>query len=339
MREKSAALEFGALILELGLKGIEVAPHVAQRLRYGRREIAIFGPGGSGKTTLATFLAGKPVVDSTKRRYVRSTVGGDTERFEGRRSWKIRAVPGQIQDFKNDWVQVLERVSSGKAHGIINVVSWGYHALDQQRYEDTSYYVPGMSQQEFLSVYLNTRRQEEINVAGVLADELEDNFNLLLSLHQQSDQLREAIKNYRRLALYRYALIRVLPIVTLGMLFSLIILSLIHRTIANYAIFWSPVLVTANIAALLGASRFQPLRNRRGRFIELRTQAEQLDEYIRVASSYEEHVVRSSSTHGMLLALTLARAISSATSALREGQTLGLLNSQHSHTSTGSGYN
>jgi len=56
MREKSAALEFGALILELGLKGIEVAPHVAQRLRYGRREIAIFGPGGSGKTTLATFL-------------------------------------------------------------------------------------------------------------------------------------------------------------------------------------------------------------------------------------------------------------------------------------------
>jgi len=74
-------------------------------------------------------------------------------------------------------VQVLERVSSGKAHGIINVVSWGYHALDQQRYEDTSYYVPGMSQQEFLSVYLNTRRQEEINVADVLADELEDNFN------------------------------------------------------------------------------------------------------------------------------------------------------------------
>lgn len=187
-----------------------------------------------------------------------------------------------------------------------------------------------------------SRVSDESDVASfqVVAGEKEiDTLLLLLSLHQQSDQLRTAINDYRRLALYRYVLIFALPMSTLGLLFSSIIWSFIHQNVANYGIYWPVVLVIANISALPVASRSHLLRNHRERLMELRTQAEQLDEYIRVASSYEEHVVRSSSTHGMLLALTLARAISSATSALREGQTLGLLNSQHSHTSTGSGYN
>jgi hypothetical protein len=55
-------------------------------------------------------------------------------------------------------------LSAGKALGLINVVSYGYHALELASYKHSDIYQEGMSETDFATAYTQRRREIELEL-------------------------------------------------------------------------------------------------------------------------------------------------------------------------------
>lgn len=141
-------------------------------LKDGYLRVVVFGPGGTGKTTLGEFLSGDS--DAVDDLEYQESITQEDFAVPGNVFGSMLVPPGQKARQERHWSQLFELLQSGRSSGIVNVVSWGYHSFQGIRYQDTKYYNEGMSRKDFLDVYLENRRYREIDVFETLMPRIVD---------------------------------------------------------------------------------------------------------------------------------------------------------------------
>jgi hypothetical protein len=142
-----------------------------RKLFQGTGQIPIFGDGGTGKTTLGKFLVGELDTDIAVGKY-RTTLETDKFSLPGEIPCVLHVPPGQERYRPAHWPALYRLLSEGKAGGIINIVSWGYHSTELE-YERHTVYRKGMSEAEYIDAYLEYNRQREIKALQELAPHLQ----------------------------------------------------------------------------------------------------------------------------------------------------------------------
>lgn len=149
----------------------KLTKRIGYLLTRGTLKIAVFGPGGVGKSTLGHFVSRggeairphdykeSPVIE--KYTISDEVVG------------KLLVPPGQERRIEDYWPELYRQLVQGKSRGIINVVSWGYHSFELAM-KDTRYFMPGMSKDEFLAAYLKAKRHRELEIIHELAPRIKD---------------------------------------------------------------------------------------------------------------------------------------------------------------------
>jgi GTPase SAR1 family protein len=158
-----AAWENKATILETGKKIITL-------LSKGWITIVVFGSGGVGKTTLGNLLSGSLDPEVKNIDYIESET---TESFpiKSKVFGSILVPSGQLRRRTVTWNSLFQRMTTGKAAGVINVVAWGCHSvsgLAEYRehiiYKDwkASHANEDLSVQHFTTMFRKEKLEEEI---------------------------------------------------------------------------------------------------------------------------------------------------------------------------------
>jgi energy-coupling factor transporter ATP-binding protein EcfA2 len=168
-----------ATIIELaaiGARGVQENAKLRKlfrKLRYritkGRMRVVVFGPSGTGKSTLGQFLAGQ--IDTLSPvKYLKSL-----ETF----SYSLQAdvvctliVPGgEPMREQLDWPGLYRELGKGRIGGVINVVSYGYHTFAERSIMQATPRQGGTITDMF-SAYLEDRRQRELEIIASLVPHL-----------------------------------------------------------------------------------------------------------------------------------------------------------------------
>ena len=142
-------------------------------VRKGKQRIALFGPGGVGKTTTAKFLAGSfdPLTFSAS--YDESLTTEDFS-LKGDIVCSLIVPPGQERRRDRTWGDIYEILAEGKINGIINLVAFGYHSFWGFSYKETKYYQENMTKEDFVEAYLKARQAKEMDILRELMPRLSD---------------------------------------------------------------------------------------------------------------------------------------------------------------------
>lgn len=167
------ALSSTITILETSKKVNSKTQMLYKRLREGKVRIGIFGAGGTGKTTLAYSLAGK--LDELSLEYTETPTAEEVNIGKNviGNYW---IAPGQEERIQTEWPQMFREITNGKITGIINVVSYGYHATDP-RIPWTGlnkYYTTGQSKADFLKKFQEERLKIELKFLEELVPRIKD---------------------------------------------------------------------------------------------------------------------------------------------------------------------
>ncbi len=117
---------------ELSRRAVPGFQRIVKRFQNGKLKIAIFGAGGTGKTTLGNMLAGKAGASSILNPYQESI---SVDRI------KLADIPGSViivpgqEPRQNKWDEVFSEIIDGQINLIINVVSYGYHSFEGISYQ------------------------------------------------------------------------------------------------------------------------------------------------------------------------------------------------------------
>jgi energy-coupling factor transporter ATP-binding protein EcfA2 len=148
-----------------------------KKLRYWivhRRLIVLtFGPAGTGKTTLASILSGNSDHLKAPGRYV-SSLSVEEVGLPGDLVCTVVVAPGQRRYMDTIWPELYSNLPRGRAGGIINVVSYGYHAFTDRSYKDSTLYREEMTETQFLAAYQEERRRIELDVIQRLVPRISD---------------------------------------------------------------------------------------------------------------------------------------------------------------------
>jgi len=136
--------------------------------KKGKVLIVVFGAGGTGKSTLGKLLSGQNTPTTLPLGYTVS-LGLEPFGFAGHTFGRFLVPPGQEVKRPYFWNELYEKFSTVKRFGIMNLVSWGYHALDQLKLEDHKLYKEEDNTATFLDKFLTDRRQEEIKALNEIA--------------------------------------------------------------------------------------------------------------------------------------------------------------------------
>jgi len=139
----------------------------------GRVRIAIFGPGGVGKTTLGYYLSGGHLSDFHDQKYQES-INIEKYSFDGNVICDLLVPPGQARRQEYTWTRLFQSLASGEVQGIINIVSAGYHSFSELSYQETQYYQEDMSIEDFVQAYRQSSMQRELDVIERLTPRLCD---------------------------------------------------------------------------------------------------------------------------------------------------------------------
>ena len=168
--------------------------------RAGQFKCFAFGPGGVGKTTLGKLLSGEYTLENVPPDYDLSL---EREEFgvEGRYFVGLNVPPGQEEKRGYHWDQLYREISGARRYAIINVVSWGYHSLGKIEMSQHKLFRPGMSPEQFLSVFLDDRKAAEIALLREMLPHLKStpgNLRMLTVVTKQDLwwSERNAVKNY-----------------------------------------------------------------------------------------------------------------------------------------------
>ncbi|MFP2905346.1 Rab family GTPase [Pyxidicoccus sp. 3LFB2] len=131
-------------------------------LRNGRLRVAILGPGGTGKSTLAEVL-GEPIQAETPPVGAYS-VSAITEeaKITGVPFGLLKVGPGQERRRAAHWPEILREISDGTIDGIIFLAAAGYPALEGSSYTQHETYRAGLSAQEWLPLFRDWALKEEL---------------------------------------------------------------------------------------------------------------------------------------------------------------------------------
>lgn len=124
--------------------------------------VLIVGPGGVGKSTLGSALDGE--TQESARLVAKYTESTDIEQrsLRGHDSMQVVVLPGQEHRRVSTWGEWEKRIASGEVHGIIHVVSYGYHSIGLIDIDEHRLWKG--DQEQFLRDYLEESRNEELNV-------------------------------------------------------------------------------------------------------------------------------------------------------------------------------
>jgi hypothetical protein len=137
-------------------------------IKHGHVRIAVFGLGGTGKTTLGDLLSGQYTPGSKAKAYKLSL---KTEEVTPKGDFvSTLFIPGgQDRNISGDWPALYQSLASGKTRGVVNVVAWGHHSFTDISYKETKYFKnlpknsPSRASKEaFVRYYLETKRKEEL---------------------------------------------------------------------------------------------------------------------------------------------------------------------------------
>jgi GTPase SAR1 family protein len=157
-------LSTGIGVVDISKKVFPTFERVFKRLKDGDLKIAIFGAGGTGKTTLGQILAGEDGLGGLPT--YRESIRTEQYKLDSNVIGSVVVVPGQERR-EDTWDDLLRSLTLGKVKLIIHVVAWGHHsfgASDSLGYAQHRLYQAGMSSDDFVAVYTNDRRQRELGV-------------------------------------------------------------------------------------------------------------------------------------------------------------------------------
>jgi Fe-S cluster assembly ATPase SufC len=168
--ETLEAISTAVSVAELSDKTFPTFKRLFKRIKDGELAIAIFGAGGTGKSTLGKYLSGKLKNSQLSSGYQES-ISIEKYTLESSVIGSVIVVPGQERR-QDSWDDLLRTISQGKVSLIINVVSWGYHSFGAFSYQQSPLYQSGMTVLEFLEIYTEERRKREIQVLKAIAPHL-----------------------------------------------------------------------------------------------------------------------------------------------------------------------
>jgi hypothetical protein len=115
----------------------------------GELNIAIFGSGGTGKTTFGKILSKKYELSSFYKPSInREDYNLDSTNVFG----SVIVLPGQERK-QSSWDEVLKDLPSGKIRLIIHIVSNGYNSFGEISWIQHKLYLNGMTKLEFVKEY------------------------------------------------------------------------------------------------------------------------------------------------------------------------------------------
>lgn len=147
-------------------------------VKNGHVRIAVFGLGGTGKTTLGEILSGQVKTGSPGKPY---QLSHKTDEFSVQGDYVCTVIVpgGQEQRILNDWPAIYRTLAAGKSRGVINVVAAGHHSFSHVNYRETRYYkalAREMDREprrdEFIEHYLRDRRDAELAITRELIPHL-----------------------------------------------------------------------------------------------------------------------------------------------------------------------
>lgn len=158
---------------ELSKKAIPLFGSIVRRIRNGKLNIAIFGAGGTGKSTLGKVLAGEFGLDNILQPYqISSRI--EELKLDSNIPSSILVVPGQSRSL-NAWDEPLRKIANSQIDLIINVVSYGYHSFARSgniNYQNHPDYQSGMTVDNFVAVYSDKNREREMELLNKMAPQL-----------------------------------------------------------------------------------------------------------------------------------------------------------------------
>lgn len=171
MLEAGTLLKYAAPLLKNSKLIQTTLRRLRYRIKHGRLIVIVFGPGGTGKSTLGRLLIGEHKPGSATAKYQESIsieklpLGGDLV-------GQVLVAPGQGERRARTWTQLYQDLASGKSVGIVNVVSWGYHAFANPTYRELGVYKDGMTQEQVLEAFLQQQRDVELQILRELEPHL-----------------------------------------------------------------------------------------------------------------------------------------------------------------------
>lgn len=192
--ETIEAISTGVSVFEISEKLSPTIRRVFNLLKNGKLKIAIFGAGGTGKTTLGKILSGEFTLNDLFQGYQES-IATEQYKLGGDVFGSVIVAPGQARR-EDTWNDLLRSLSGGEIKLIIHVVSWGYHSLGESSYlQKSSYgqhalYQNGMTPEQFVEVYAKDCRKRELDVLSKIAPHLaiaDQNKTIMITLVTKQD--------------------------------------------------------------------------------------------------------------------------------------------------------
>lgn len=157
----------GVSTIELSQKIFPSVKKIFQLLKDGELKIAIFGAGGTGKSTLGKVLSGKLDLNSLLQPYQES-ISIEQYKLDSDVVGTVIVAPGQIRR-EYTWEDLFRTMASGKFNLIINTVSWGYHSFGEIGYVQHKLYQNGMTSNQFMDVYAEECRIRGLDVLNKIS--------------------------------------------------------------------------------------------------------------------------------------------------------------------------
>jgi GTPase SAR1 family protein len=174
--ETIEAISTGVSVFEISEKLSPTMKKIFNLLKNGELKIAIFGAGGTGKTTLGKLLSGEFTLNDLFTNYQES-VATEKYKLDGNVVGSVIVAPGQSRR-EDTWNDLLRSLTGGEIKLIIHIVSWGYHSLGESNYlQKSSYmrhtlYQNGVTPEQFVEVYANDCRNRELEVLNKITPHL-----------------------------------------------------------------------------------------------------------------------------------------------------------------------
>ncbi|GCA76825.1 hypothetical protein MiTe_03676 [Microcystis aeruginosa NIES-2520] len=160
--ETIEAIGTGVGVIEISEKLFPTFKRIFNLLKNGELKIAIFGAGGTGKSTLGKLLSGEFELSGLLQTYQES-ISIEKYKLESNKIGSVIVAPGQKRR-EDTWDDLLRTLVGGKIKLIIHVVSWGYHSFGEFSYTQHRLYQSGMTLEEFLREYAAVCRNRELDV-------------------------------------------------------------------------------------------------------------------------------------------------------------------------------
>ncbi|QGZ91668.1 ATP-binding cassette domain-containing protein [Microcystis aeruginosa] len=160
--ETIGAIGTGVGVIEISEKLFPTFKRIFNLLKNGELKIAIFGAGGTGKSTLGKLLSGEFELSGLLQTYQES-ISIEQYKLESNKIGSVIVAPGQKRR-EDTWDDLLRTLVGGKIKLIIHVVSWGYQSFGEFSYTQHRLYQSGMTLEEFLREYAAVCRNRELDV-------------------------------------------------------------------------------------------------------------------------------------------------------------------------------